>query len=235
MAKREDVQAFLKTVEDTFMSRHAQYGTQGMTIEKARSLASTKLDRIANGAMTDSVTDLAGYAVIMSLIQDGKWEDMGGVELAVPAKPTGEEILVLRDERAKEYPMPKQSKEGDAGVDLYVVEDTVIPARSEKPVDVASGVRFSLPRGYWGMIINRSSANKRGLLVASNVIDQGFQGALFATCRNTTGEDITLRKGERVAQVVLIPLVPAYCTEVESEAAFPKTERGTSGWGSTGV
>lgn len=238
MAKRADVQAFFDKVVNIFMERHKKYGSVGMTIEKAASIASTKLDRIRNGGdIADSAIDLAGYAVIVGLIDLGLWDK---IEIEAedayhePEPPKGEKVLVLREHDALTFPLPRQAKQGDAGLDIYVLEDTLVPAHSQLPVDVRSGVRMSLPQGYWGMIINRSSANKRGLIVASNVIDQGYQGELYATVRNTTDQDITLLRGERVAQMVLIPLVPAYCEEVTREDEFPKTERGQSGWGSTG-
>lgn len=210
----------------------------------------------------DTLMDIIGYSIIALLLQRGQWSksdynaetaifsktyapsketpketvgDMAEQEMkSSAAQPVGQTVLVLREEAAKGFPIPKQAKEGDSGLDMYVLEDTVVPANSKFPVDVPSGLRCSLPKGYWAMIINRSSANKRGLIVASNVIDQGYQGSLYATCRNTTDEDLLLKRGERVAQFVLIPLVPVDCKEVMTDAEFPVSERGTSGWGSTG-
>ncbi len=225
MATKYNIKKFLETVEKTFIERHAKYGSKGMDLKKAIALARTKLDRIENGAMEDSTVDLAGYALILHLLNEGTWDEQDNTML--PAK---KRVLVKKAHPDGGIHRPK--KTGDQGYDLVVKETTVVPPGPGKAMTVPAGVHIKIPDGYWCQILGRSSsANKKGLLVHTAVIDTGYTGEMFACVWNMTGEPIIVEKGERLAQVVFFPEQHFDFEEVDQ---LPTTERGETGFGSTG-
>lgn len=146
----------------------------------------------------------------------------------------GSEELVFEatDDDKSEPMLPTRGHSDDAGFDLYTSEDTDIPPKSF--VDVPCGVSVDLPDGVWGLVTGRSSTLRvRGLHVANGIIDTGYTGPLFAGCQNLGDETVTIKRGERVAQIVLLPSLAGSYT-----ATWGKTrtkERGTNGFGSTGL
>jgi len=139
-------------------------------------------------------------------------------------------VLVKKPSEHGGISSPK--KRGDVGYDLTVSEDTVIPPLPAMPVIVPAGVHIKIPEGHWCQIVGRSSAaNKLGILVHTATIDEGYTGQLFACVWNLTGEPITVKKGTRLGQVVFYKI----CTpDMEHVHELPDTERGETGFGSTG-
>lgn len=125
---------------------------------------------------------------------------------------------------------------GDAGIDLFCAESTVV--QPDQFRDVCLGVEAQLPAGYWGLLTGRSSTlRKHGLMVNQGVIDQGYRGRLFAGVFNLTGRPVQIVRGSRLAQLILLPLWLPRLTEfsvVESEA-LDESARGHDGFGSTGT
>lgn len=129
--------------------------------------------------------------------------------------------------------MPARSYPGDAGYDLFVSEDVIIPAG--ETVDVATGVSIELPVGFWGMITGRSSTlRKHNLLVTTGVIDNGWRGQLYAGIRNLGDEDFPAKRGMRLAQFIPLPLSAAALSPAQV-TQLSESDRGTSGFGSTGL
>jgi len=126
-------------------------------------------------------------------------------------------------------------KKGDCAFDLVCAEDRFISAPSvgEKPKDIPIGVAVKIPHGYFGLIINRSSASRTvGVHVIPGIIDEGYVGPLYA-CVYPMGEySVYIKKGDRVAQLILLP---SFTPEMEEVESLPITERGSSGFGSTGI
>ena len=120
---------------------------------------------------------------------------------------------------------------GDAGLDLYCSEDvTVYPGQF---VDIPLGVSVELPEGWWGMLTGRSSTlRKRGLMVNQGVIDQGYRGPLFAGVWNLTGKPVEVHRGERLVQLILVPIWRGSALEV---MVLNDSVRGVRGFGSSGV
>ncbi len=128
--------------------------------------------------------------------------------------------------------MPVRAHTDDAGFDLYVAQDVVIPAHSFR--DVPSGVHVQLPHGYWGMLTGRSSTIRhRGLLVVQGIIDTGYTGELFSAVWNLTPKDVEVRMGERIAQLIVLPnsTQQSVLSRVDS---LGDTKRGVQGFGSSG-
>lgn len=128
--------------------------------------------------------------------------------------------------------LPTRHYEDDAGLDLYVSEDTTIPQGAFR--DVPCDVRVELPDHTWGLVTGRSSALRtHGLLVHSGVIDAGYRGELFAGAY-ALNHDVELKKGDRVAQLIVLNNATKYLTPIRSEELRP-SPRGERGFGSTGA
>lgn len=125
---------------------------------------------------------------------------------------------------------PRTGYPGDAGVDLYVSENTRIPFGQF--ADVPCGCNVELPPGTWGMLTGRSSTIRdRGLFVTQGIIDNGYRGPLFAGVHNLSDTSVQLQKGDRIAQLIVLPLVPVAPQQVD---ALSQSDRGSNGFGSSG-
>jgi dUTP pyrophosphatase len=127
---------------------------------------------------------------------------------------------------------PTRAYSDDAGFDLYVKGDWLIQPHEFEDVDVNCSVKT--PDNTWALLISRSSTmRKRGLLVATGVIDPGYTGPLFAGVFNLTDKPVHVTHGERLAQLILFDNVsPRY--QVKAVDALPDTDRGSNGFGSSG-
>ena len=131
------------------------------------------------------------------------------------------------DERAADL---IRAYEGDAGLDLHVLEETTIPPG--EGVDVRTGIAVALSDHCYGRVVGRSSAlRRRGLLVVEGIIDSGFRGELYSYAVNTTKEDVTLQSGDSIAQLIVSPI--PYVT-IMPVAELPDSQRGENGFGSSG-
>lgn len=119
---------------------------------------------------------------------------------------------------------------GDVGHDLTAAKSVVIPAKGFALVD--SNVRLQMPPTIFGWITARSSTARKLLMIPNGILDAGYRGPLFAQILNMTDEDITIEKGDRVAQVIFQPRVPVNISYVDS--FWMPTERNENGFGSTG-
>lgn len=121
--------------------------------------------------------------------------------------------------------------EGDSGYDLRVQFGTLISPYSYKRV--ALNGRVAIPEGFWGLVIARSSTNANGhLLVLPGVIDFGYRGPLFAFVHNLSGDHVRIAAGDRICQLVLVPMA---VFPVQRVNELPVSVRGEAGMGSTGT
>lgn len=136
--------------------------------------------------------------------------------------------IKLLDEKAVE---PSYAKPGDAGADLYSIEDCIIHARGQRLV--RTGIALEIPKGYFGLVRPRSGlATKHGIGInTSGVIDSGYRGELSVTLINHTDENYRIQVHDRIAQIVFIPV---FNPEFEIVSELSETERGDGGYGSTG-
>lgn len=130
---------------------------------------------------------------------------------------------------SEEATLPTRAHEGDAGMDLYAPEDALIPAGQGKMV--RSGIAVALERGYVGLIADRSSMAKKGLKTAGGVIDAGYRGEIQVVFWNLSETDIVIKKGDRMAQMLIMPVVTPSVFESKD---LDSTTRGSGGFGSTG-
>jgi len=102
-------------------------------------------------------------------------------------------------------------------------------------VDVPLGVAIKVPEGTWGLLTARSSTlRKHGLMVAQGIIDCGYTGPLFAGVWNMTTEPIRIERGMRLVQYILMTNA-SLDVDAQEVDELPKTDRGASGFGSSGV
>ena len=128
--------------------------------------------------------------------------------------------------------LPTYGSADAAGADLCSTEEVTIPPA--KTVLVHTGLSMAIPQGYGGFIFARSGlATKRGLAPANQVgvIDADYRGEVMVALYNQSDAPQTIEKGERIAQLVLLPAPQACFLEAESLA---ETSRGEGGFGSTG-
>ncbi len=137
-------------------------------------------------------------------------------------------VKKLRDEAV----IPAYAHDGDSGVDLYALEETVINPLSRKLIP--TGLSMAIPKGYEGLIRPRSgNALKRGITVLNTpgTIDSNYRGEIGVILYNSTRDDIYIHAGDRIAQMVFkeVPQVEFdICDELD------ETDRGAGGFGSTG-
>lgn len=121
-----------------------------------------------------------------------------------------------------------------AGADLYALPGGDITIAPGETVLVHTGLSVEIPRGYVGLIFARSGlACKRGLAPANKVgvIDADYRGEIMVALYNHGAEAQTLSPGERVAQMAILPYLPAV---YEERDVLSDTVRGEGGFGSTG-
>ncbi len=134
------------------------------------------------------------------------------------------------DERAR---LPTRAHDGDAGLDLYALEDAVL-APGER-ASVPTGIAVEIPPGQAGLVLPRSGlAARHGISVvnAPGLIDSGYRGEIRVLLLNTDREQpFELAAGDRIAQLVLVRVELPAPVEVSS---LDDSERGAGGFGSSG-
>ena len=128
---------------------------------------------------------------------------------------------------------PQYAHAGDAGADLTASEDAVL-APGER-VTIGTGLGIALPDGYVAFVVPRSGlAAKHGITIVNSpgTVDAGYRGEIRVTLLNTDRrEPYTVAAGDRIAQLIVMPVSRARFIEVER---LPGSERGEGGFGSTG-
>ena len=129
-------------------------------------------------------------------------------------------------------PLPAYATLGAAGMDVVAAEDVVIAPRARHPV--ATGLALAIPEGFEIQVRPRSGlALKHGITVPNTpgTIDSDYRGELKVLLINHGDEPFAIARGDRVAQLVLAPVVQAAWDEVDE---LDSTQRGAGGFGSTG-
>ena len=123
---------------------------------------------------------------------------------------------------------------GDSGYDVTAVEDAVVPARGAVIVPV--GLKLAqLPPGFWIRIESRSGLQfKHNISAFNGIIDNNYRGDMGVRLINNSDTDYQVKKGDRIAQLVLYPLVAVTEENVIFTDEVTETERGEKGFGSSG-
>ena len=130
--------------------------------------------------------------------------------------------------------LPTYGSADAAGADLYACLDAPVTIGAGETVFIPTGIAMEVPKGCAGLVYARSSLGaKRGLAPANKVgvIDSDYRGEIAVVLHNHGKVEQTVAPGERIAQLVITPvLTPVY----EEVADLTDTNRGTGGFGSTG-
>ena len=126
--------------------------------------------------------------------------------------------------------MPTRAHPTDAGLDLYAPRTVVIPARGSAVVD--TGVHVTLPEKTVGMLKSKSGLNVKKNILGEGVIDEGYTGPIVVKLYNQGDEDVTIEAGQKLIQLVILPILTPALEQVDS---LDETDRGAGGFGSTGA
>ena len=126
--------------------------------------------------------------------------------------------------------IPTRAYEGDLGYDLYASEEIIIPKWRQGLVPTSISVEF--PAGWGGFIKDRSSMAVKGIHTHAGVIDHGYRGEIKVVIRNNSPEGIVIRKGDKIAQLVPIPVSDWKIVEADN-GELASSERHDKGFGSS--
>ncbi len=130
--------------------------------------------------------------------------------------------------------IPKRATEGSAGYDLCARLDSAVIIKKGCIEKIPTGIAVALQNGTAGFIFGRSGLGiKHGISPANavGVIDSDYRGEIIVGLINNGSEDFTINDGERIAQLIVMPI---QTPEIELVEELESTERGSGGFGSTG-
>lgn len=129
-----------------------------------------------------------------------------------------------------EAKLPSYAHPGDAGMDLFALEETVVPVG--KVARIRTGVAIEIPDGYVGLCWDKSGLSmNNGIKVLGGVIDSGYRGELILGVINLGEKDYIFEKHHKVMQLLIQPIIQVQTEEVSE---LTDTSRGHGGFGSTG-
>jgi dUTP pyrophosphatase len=146
------------------------------------------------------------------------------------------EVGIMRLEHGRDLPLPAYETSGAAGMDLRaaVAEDEPLVLRPGARVAVPTGLAIALPPGHEAQVRPRSGLALRNGVAPLNspgTVDADYRGEMKVILINLGEEDFVIRRGDRIAQLVIAPVSQATWRELDS---LDETTRGVGGFGSTG-
>ncbi len=144
----------------------------------------------------------------------------------------------MKISKVRDVKLPTRGTDKSAGIDFFVPNDfvsqTILPGES---ACIPSGIKANVPNGFALVVFNKSGvALKRSLAVGACVIDEDYQGEIHLHVYNFGNKQETVSGGEKLVQMILLPVFYDSIEEVDINNLFPKeTSRGEGGFGSTGV
>lgn len=125
--------------------------------------------------------------------------------------------------------MPERAHANDAGLDLFSPIRCMVPARGSVSID--TGVHVELPHRAVGLLTSKSGLMKKCEITCRGTIDEGYIGSIHAILFNAGKTDVLIERGDKIAQLVILPCLVPTLRVVEK---LDDTERGEKGFGSTG-
>ena len=145
------------------------------------------------------------------------------------------ELKILNPRVGKELPLPKRATDGSAGLDLRACLDEALELQPGATKLIPTGLAIHLADpGLAAVIIPRSGlGHKHGIVLGNLVglIDSDYQGELLISCWNRGTQSFRIEPGERIAQLVVVPVVQV---EFDVVSEFAASDRGSGGFGHTG-
>jgi len=144
-------------------------------------------------------------------------------------------VLIQREPGTEDLPAPTYATPGSAGIDLRAAVDSDLILQPGERKLVPTGMRVAIPEGYEGQIRPRSGLALRNgisLVNSPGTIDSDYRGPVQIILINQGEEPFTVRRGDRIAQLVISPVVRARLVQSDG---LPETARNEGGFGHTGV
>ncbi len=145
------------------------------------------------------------------------------------------QFRILDPRLGRDYPLPTYATTGSAGMDLRAMPEHACTLAPGDTTLIPTGMAvYIADPGLAAIILPRSGlGHKHGIVLGNLVglIDSDYQGQLYVSCWNRSDSEFHLAVGERIAQLVLVPVIQAQLTQVDE---FITTERGTGGFGHSG-
>jgi dUTP pyrophosphatase len=144
-------------------------------------------------------------------------------------------VKVLDARIGTEYPLPQYETQGSAGMDLRAMVEEITTLSPGQALLIPTGISIHVEdAGVCAMLLPRSGlGHKRGLVLGNLVglIDSDYQGPLMVSAWNRGHDPIEIQPGDRIAQMILVPVLQAQIEVVDS---FEETDRGSGGFGHSG-
>lgn len=128
--------------------------------------------------------------------------------------------------------MPTRAHEEDAGFDLYAREGKEVPAHGSATFD--TGVHLEIPRFCGGLLVSKSGLNVKHDLTSTGLVDALYQGSIVVKLYNDGNEPYMVQAGDKISQIVILPIKSPGLELVNDLGSFMQSERGSNGFGSTG-
>lgn len=145
------------------------------------------------------------------------------------------QLKILDDRLGNEIPLPEYATEGSAGLDLRACLNEPIALKPGETVLVPTGLAIHIADHQTAAVLLPRSGlgHKHGIVLGNLVglIDSDYQGQVFVSCWNRGGTEFTINIGERIAQMVFVPVIQV---EFEHVKEFDESNRGEGGFGHTG-
>jgi len=125
--------------------------------------------------------------------------------------------------------LPKYHYPGDVGMDLYSMETIVVPPMGH--AWIFHGIALEFPKGFAGIIKDKSSISKAGLHAMGGTFDAGYRGEYNTHLINLSNKPYTIEEGDKISQLVIFPVE---IVELEEVDTLSETSRGQGAFGSTG-
>lgn len=143
-------------------------------------------------------------------------------------------ILIQQESGACDLQLPRYATPGSAGIDLMAAVDSDTVLHPGERGLISTGIRAAIPEGYEGQIRPRSGLALRygiSMVNSPGTIDSDYRGEIGVILINLGDEPFTIRRGDRIAQMVIAPVIQAEVAETDS---LPETIRNSGGFGHTG-
>ena len=145
------------------------------------------------------------------------------------------QVLIQKLPGAEDLPLPDYATSGSAALDLRAAVDGEVTLQPGERTLIPTGIRIAIPEGYEGQVRPRSGLAVKhgiGLVNSPGTIDSDYRGPVQVIVINLGQEPFTVRRGDRIAQLVIAPVTRVSLQESDS---LPETKRNDGGFGHTGV
>lgn len=140
--------------------------------------------------------------------------------------------------KVRDVKSPARGTSSSAGLDFFIPNDyppfTLQPGQS---INIPSGIKMVLQPGFAGIFFNKSGVGVKGLMVGACVVDSDYRGEVHLNLHNVSNKEVTFQSGQKLVQMLIMPIALTTPHEIGTDLykMYDDTERGTGGFGSTGV